>query len=171
MLWRRAAEGEEEEEEEEEEEGESEGASSGWCWSSHAHAVLPVLGDTLWERAMAKAGHVMGPWWLLRVLEPHTAQALPRRVRACAGRDTVWLDICRAEGLVTPDLRARVPLDAAVLDQALTWPDVGAGLDGGLGVGLDGGLLFNDLGSLPVWLHVYLESKKAQAAVKNVVGM
>jgi hypothetical protein len=81
------------------------------------------------------------------------------------------LDICRAEGLVTPDLRARVPLDAAVLDQALTWPDVGAGLDGGLGVGLDGGLLFNDLGSLPVWLHVYLESKKAQAAVKNVVGM
>ena len=64
-----------------------------WSFSSNARAMLPGVEERVWERAMALAGEVMGPWWLLRVLEPASAQALPQHVRACAGRDAVWFNL------------------------------------------------------------------------------
>jgi hypothetical protein len=152
-----------------------------WSFSSHPRVMLPVVEESIWERAMARAGEVMGPWWLLRVLEPSSAQSLPHPVRACAGRDAVWFNICFAEGLVTRDLRPRVPFNS-VLDGGLEWRDVGGDLDSGLFLhaSADRGLFRQDHRglfrqdslppSLPVWLHVYLESTQAQAAVKNVVG-
>ena len=75
---------------------------------------------------------------------------------------------------MTRDLRPRVPFDAAVLEGGLEWWDVGGDLDSGLFLhaSADRGLFRQDSlpPSLPVWLHVYLESTQAQAAVKNVVG-
>jgi hypothetical protein len=165
-----------------------------WSFSSNSRAMLPGLEERVWERAMALAGEVMGPWWLLRVLEPASAQALPQPVRACAGRDAVWFNICRAEDLVTRDLCPRVPFDAAVLEGGVEWWDVGGDFDRGLLLrhSEDRGLLLHDSedrglclchsedrGSClrhsptpdpPHWIHVYLESKKAQTTVKNVVG-
>lgn len=150
-----------------------------WSFSSNARGMLPGVEERVWEQAMALAGEVMGPWWLLRVLEPASAQALPKPVRACAGRDAVWFNICRVEGLVTRDLRPRVPFDAAVLEGGLEWWDVGGDLDRGL---LDRGLLDRSLldrglflhhsrtPDSPDWIHIYLQSKKAKATVKNVVG-
>ena len=83
-------------------------------------------------------------------------------------------DLNPQRGLVTRDLRPRVPFDAAVLEGGLEWWDVGGDLDRGLLLddSEDRGLCLrhSPTPDPPHWIHVYLESKKAQATVKNVVG-
>jgi len=86
----------------------------------------------------------------------------------------VTRDLNPQRGLVTRDLRPRVPFDAAVLEGGLEWWDVGGDLDRGLLLddSEDRGLCLrhSPTPDPPHWIHVYLESKKAQATVKNVVG-
>jgi hypothetical protein len=144
------------------------------------------------EMIMRIAGELMGPWWLLRVIdsESSASSALPLFLRVCAARDSVWYGVCKMEGLVGNAGHPRPPFHYRWLraeregererqrergrqarERDKRERGGGRGDDddkeeeegrGGWG---DGGA---SVSHQYMWLHVHLESRKLRAAITDV---
>jgi len=150
--------------------------------------------ERMWEMIMRIAGELMGPWWLLRVIdtESSASSALPLFLRVCAARDSVWYGVCKKEGLVGSAGHPRPPFHYRLLRaererereeqrererQARERDKRERGGDGGddddkeeedgRGGWGDGGASLS-LSHQYMWFHVYLESRKLGAAITDV---
>ena len=146
--------------------------------------------ERMWEMIMRIAGELMGPWWLLRVIdsESSASSAFPLFLRFCAARDSVWYGVCKMEGLVGSGGHPRPPFyyrllkaeregerdgerergrqaqerDERERERERENDDDKEAEEGRGGCG-DGGPSHQYM-----WLHVYVASRKLGAAIRDV---
>jgi hypothetical protein len=173
--------------------GESYALLGAWALPSPegAEEELRCVADSVWERGLSIAAKRTGPWWLLRLLEEDPSGALPAYVRRCAAHDGVWYSVCLREGLVDFQGAPLPPFEHILKERRTSRehslpcpraPGVASQVDDGQGLARNRAeecehvramphacvAEEGDVGEEPVWLTVYLESKRAAAAVARV---